>query len=63
MLSRIVAENGLHGAGQQVTTGQAVVDLVAENEFEGSMVMDANGTAIIGGSNPVKVTAWRELVL
>jgi hypothetical protein len=59
----IVAENGLHGAGQEVTTGQAVVDLVVENEFEGSMVMDASGTAIIGGGNPVKVSAWRELVL
>lgn len=59
----ILAENGLHGAGQEVTTGQAVVDLVVENEFEGSMIMNAVGTAIIGGGNPVKVTAWRELVL
>lgn len=62
MTGSIVAENGRHGMGQEVTTGQQVVDLVTVNSIEGSMYMDASGTASLGGANPVKVTAWRELV-
>ncbi|MBT8064714.1 MAG: hypothetical protein KJN94_06820, partial [Gammaproteobacteria bacterium] len=58
----IVAENGLHAMGQEATNGQAVVDLVTQNSIEGSMNMNAYGTAVIGGGNPVKVTGWRELV-
>lgn len=58
----IVAENGKHAMGQEVTSGQAVVDIVTANEVQGSMAMDASGTAVIGGGNPVKVNGWRELV-
>ena len=58
----LVAENGRHAMGQEVTSGQQVVDLVTSNSVEGSMIMDASGTAIIGGGNPVRVEGWRELV-
>ena len=58
----LIAENGRYVEGQEVTSGQAVVDLVTQNSFEGSMTMTANGTAILGGGNPVKVSGWRELV-
>jgi len=58
----IVAENGKHGMGQEVTNGQWVYDLVSENNFDGSLVLIASGTAVLGGGNPVTVTAWRELV-
>jgi len=57
----IVAENGRHVMGQEVTS-QFSYDIVTANSIEGSMTMDASGTAILGGANPVKVAAWRELV-
>lgn len=58
----LVAENGRHTMGQEVTSGQAVVDLVTNNSVEGSVILDASGTALIGGGDPLVVAAWRELV-
>lgn len=58
----IVAENGKFAMGQEVTNGQTVVDLVTRNSFEGSLILDASGTAKLGGENPVKVSGWREIV-
>lgn len=58
----VVAENGRYAMGQEVTNGQAVVDLVARNSLEGSLILDASGTANLGGENPVKVSGWREIV-
>ena len=58
----IIAENGKFAPGQEVTDGQEVVDLVIKNEFNGNMNLAANGAAALGAGNPVKVTAWRELV-
>ncbi len=59
----LVAENGLHSMGQEVESGQTVVDLVVDNNsFEGNMTIVANLTGLIGGGNPAKMTAWRELL-
>ncbi len=59
----LVAENGLHGMGQEVQSGQTVVDLVVDNNsFEGNMTIVATPTGLIGGGNPAKMTAWRELL-
>ncbi len=62
LVGSIIAENGKYAMGQEITTGQDVVDVVTKNEFNGVMTLAANGTAMIGGGNPVQVAAWRELV-
>ncbi|NNJ78094.1 MAG: hypothetical protein HKP19_02435 [Xanthomonadales bacterium] len=59
----LVAENGLHGMGQEVENGQTVVDLVVDsNSFEGNMTIVGSPMGLIGGGHPMIVTAWRELL-
>jgi hypothetical protein len=58
----LLAENGKHAMGQEVTTGQQVKNLVDKNEFNGNMVLEASGTMMIGSGNPARIKAWRELV-
>jgi cytoskeletal protein CcmA (bactofilin family) len=55
----IVAENG---AGQEITTGQLVKNLVDQNMFNGNMYLNATGSALFGSGKQLTVTAWRELV-
>jgi hypothetical protein len=57
----ILAENGLHGMGQEVTTGLTVRDIVSVNDFTGNMVINGTGTGL-GAIKQLTATAWRELV-
>ena len=58
---RIIAENGLHHAGQEVLSGQLVQDLVTLNEFSGNPTHVNNG---LSPWDPVAIQrlAWRERV-
>ena len=58
----VLAENGLHGMGQEVTTGQAFRDIVSTNDFTGNLVINGTGTGL-GAYQAIGLsTAWRELV-
>lgn len=57
----IMAENGLHHMGQEITTGQAVNDIASTNAFDGNMTVVGSGTAL-GVFKILAVTGWRELV-
>jgi len=57
----ILAENGLHHMGQEVTTGQLEKNIVDFNNFNGNMIMVASGNGL-GGVKKLAATAWRELV-
>jgi hypothetical protein len=59
LMGTIVAENG---AGQEVTSGQDVKNIVDKNSFSGNMHLEAAGSALFGGGKKLTVTAWRELV-
>ena len=57
----VLAENGLHGMGQEVTTGQAITDLAWGNSFTGNLTINGSGTGL-GNIKQLTATAWRELV-
>jgi hypothetical protein len=57
----VLAENGLHGMGQEVTTGQAFRDIVNANNFTGNLVINGSGSGL-GAVKQLAATAWRELV-
>lgn len=57
----IMAENGAHGMGQEVTTGQAYQNLVVDNDFTGNFTLNGTGTGI-GSIKQLTALAWRELV-
>jgi hypothetical protein len=57
----VLAENGLHGMGQEVTTGQVTTDIVSANSFSGNMVINGTGSGL-GTIKELTATAWRELV-
>lgn len=58
----IIAENELHGSGQQVQSGQEVKSLVDKNEFNGNMILVSTGQGLGGSSQELAVTAWREII-
>jgi hypothetical protein len=57
----ILAENGLHGMGQEVTTGQTYRDIVSENDFTGNLTINGTGTGL-GAIKQLTALAWRELI-
>jgi hypothetical protein len=57
----ILAENGLHHMGQEITTGQAEVDIASSNNFDGNMTLVGTGSNL-GSIKELALTAWRELV-
>lgn len=58
----IVAENGLYGMGQQITTGQLVKNIVDMNYFSGDLILNASGAMSLNSGEELKATAWRERV-
>jgi cytoskeletal protein CcmA (bactofilin family) len=58
----ILAENGLHGEGQEVASGMEIKNIIDNNEFNGNMVLNASGDGLGGAGQPLIVSAWRELV-
>ena len=57
----ILAENGLHGMGQEVTAGLTYRDIASENDFSGNLTINGTGTGL-GAVKQLTALAWRELV-
>ena len=53
----ILAENGLHGEGQEVASGMEIKSIIDNNEFNGNMVLNASGDGLGGAGQPLVVSA------
>ena len=61
IIGSILAENGLHGMGQEVMTGHAYRDIASENDLTGNLTINGTGTGL-GAIKQLTALAWRELI-
>jgi hypothetical protein len=61
----VLAEDYLHGAGQEVTTNvQTIKNSIATNLINSNVILEGTGLGLTGGGGPpgLKIKGWRELV-